>query len=65
MIAVAIMLFEFSKTDESAAKSRKIQSVLAPGAKLRGRFQNSEGTLWHGENLDEPTYLRKGISLDL
>jgi len=63
-ISVVTMLFEFTKLDESAARSRKVQSVLAPGAKLRGRFQNSESTLWHGENVDEPTYLRKNISLD-
>lgn len=64
-ISAVVMLFEFSKVDESATKARKIQSVLAPGAKSRGRFQNSESTLWHGENMDEPTYLRKSISLDL
>ena len=64
-ISTVVMLFEFSKVDESATKARKIQSVLAPGAKSRGRFQNSESTLWHGENMDEPTYLRKSISLDL
>lgn len=63
-LAVVVMLFEFSKNDDSPSKPRKMQSVLSPNAQLRGKFQNSEVTLWHGENVDEPTYLRKNISLD-
>ena len=29
----------------------------------RGRFENSEKTLYNGEDLDVPTYLRRGVSL--
>ena len=29
----------------------------------RGRFEKSEPTLWDGENLDVPTFLRRGVSL--
>ena len=52
------------KRDADAGKPKKELSVLAPGAQNRGRFHNSESTLWHGENVDEPTYLRKNITLD-
>ena len=30
----------------------------------RGRFQNVDPTFWHGEDLDEPTYVRRGITLE-
>ena len=29
----------------------------------RGRFEKSEPTLYNGEDLDVPTYIRRGISL--
>jgi cell division protein FtsZ len=29
----------------------------------RGRFDKSEPTLYDGENLDVPTFLRRGVSL--
>ena len=36
---------------------------LTPGS--RGRFQNAEPTIWNGEDLDIPTFIRKDINLDL
>ena len=62
-MSVVAMLFE-AGGDADAGKPKKELSVLAPGAQNRGRFHNSESTLWHGENVDEPTYLRKNITLD-
>jgi hypothetical protein len=30
----------------------------------RGRFTNSAPTIWHGEDLDIPTFMRRNINLD-
>lgn len=60
-ISVVAMLFETTESDEAGNKPKK--SVLA-AAQNAGRFAKSEATIWHGENLDEPTYLRKGITLE-
>lgn len=40
------------------------KSKLSFGATGRGRFRNVEPTLRGGEDLDIPTYLRRGITLD-
>lgn len=45
-------------------KSRSKGSKLSFGATGRGKFQNVEATLWNGQDLDVPTYLRRGITLD-
>ena len=72
-ISVVIMLFESNGKTEDAAKPgnvmstrrRKSKSVLGVGPTGRGRFQNAEPTIWNGEDLDIPTFIRKDISLDL
>lgn len=75
-ISVVLMLFEASGRDEAiAAKKggagttvgggrRKPRAILGQGPSGRGRFNNSEPTIWNGEDLDTPTYLRRGINLD-
>ena len=71
-LSVVAMLFE---SDGSAAndappssvmggRRHRPKSVLAGGAASRGRFKNAEPTVWNGEDLDVPTYLRKNLSLD-
>ena len=62
-IEVVTMLFEAGR-DNALNRTRKVQSVLSQAPQGRGRFSNAEATLWNGENMDEPTYLRKNISLD-
>lgn len=66
-ISVVAMLFE-SSAEEAAAKAkgqaRPKRSVLASGVSGRGRFANVVPTIWRDEDLDTPTYLRKGVSLD-
>ena len=72
-ISVVVMLFEASGTAEEPPKPgnvmstrrRKPRSVLGVGPTGRGRFQNAEPTIWNGEDLDIPTFIRKDISLDL
>ncbi|MCS7048099.1 MAG: cell division FtsZ family protein [Verrucomicrobiae bacterium] len=48
---------------EVSAKSRPKQGELPLEKRSSGRFENSEPTLWEGENLDVPTYVRKGVAL--
>ena len=43
---------------------RKTDSKLAVGAVGRDRFRGAEGTILNGEDLDTPTYLRRGLKLD-
>jgi cell division protein FtsZ len=30
----------------------------------RGRFEKSEPTIYHGQDLDVPTYIRRGVALN-
>lgn len=72
-ISVVVMLFESNgKSDDdlqrggvmSGRRKRAKGSLgLTPGG--RGRFQNAEPTIWNGEDLDIPTFIRKDINLDL
>ena len=72
-LAVVVMLFESSAHEEAApskpakgSRSRpKQRTSLGVGPTGRGRFNNAEPTIWGGEDLDIPTFLRKNISLDL
>lgn len=41
------------------------QETLPLDAVSRGRFDQSERTLYEGEDLDVPTYLRRGVRLEL
>lgn len=59
-IAAVAMLFESTPEESSGNKPK---SVLSGSGQKNDRFVKSEATIWHGENMDEPTYLRKGISL--
>lgn len=74
-LAVVLMLFESSgrsdaeeeeaaKTNESIRRRRKQRSVLGSAPTGKGRFNNAEPTIWNGEDLDVPTFIRRNISLD-
>ena len=72
-ISVVVMLFESNGRADEDPKRGGVMSgrrkrsgkggVLAPNG--RGRFQNAEPTIWNGEDLDIPTFIRKDINLDL
>jgi cell division protein FtsZ len=47
-----------------SARRNKRKSKLSSGATGKGKFQNVEPTIFNGEDLDIPTYLRKNIQLD-
>ena len=70
-IAVVVMLFETSTRPETdlanggvTAGRRRPKNQPSAGAGGLGRFKNAEPTVWRGEDLDVPTFLRRGISLD-
>ena len=74
-LAVVLMLFESNgrtdaeeeeaaKTSEAVRRRRKQKAVLGTGPTGRGRFNNAEPTIWNGEDLDVPTFIRRNISLD-
>jgi cell division protein FtsZ len=44
--------------------SKLVQSQLPLSIISKGRFDKSEPTLHHGEDLDVPTFLRRGIALN-
>ena len=72
-LSVVVMLFEANgKGDEAAAggvlgggkKKSRARNPLAQGPQGRGRFNNAEPTIWNGEDLDTPTFIRKNINLE-
>jgi len=73
-ISVVVMLFEGnSKSDDTdhgksvmSGRRRKTRGmgILGSGQNGRGRFKNAEPTIWNGEDLDIPTFIRKNLSLD-
>lgn len=67
-LCVVIMLFEkLPKAEKSLASGTKGKRRRASGmspAVDRGRFSNSAPTIWHGEDLDLPTFMRRSINLD-
>jgi len=47
-----------------AVSPKQMQGTLALDTYQRGRFDKSEPTIFEGEDLDVPTFLRKGIKLN-
>ena len=48
----------------SPRRRRGKNGAPAQGQAGRGRFKNAEPTIWRDEDVDVPTYIRKGLSLD-
>lgn len=67
-ICVVVMLFEkLPKAEKNALSGPSGKKRRAGGISLavdRGRFTNSAPTIWHGEDLDIPTFMRRNINLD-
>jgi cell division protein FtsZ len=53
-----------SQTGQSRKKSARMQKELPLEIVFKGRFDKSEPTIRHGEDLDVPTYLRRGVALN-
>jgi cell division protein FtsZ len=45
-------------------RSKMRQGVLPLDIVSKGRFEKSEPTIYHGEDLDVPTYIRRGVPLN-
>ncbi len=59
----------FSQSSESLSQQRRIKRKLEQGmlkleAVSRGRFENSAPTIYNGEDLDVPTFVRRGVALN-
>jgi cell division GTPase FtsZ len=69
-LSVVVMLFESNgrADDENAGaqtgRRRRQRALLDPAPTGRGRFNNAAATIWNGEDLDIPTFIRKNINLD-
>lgn len=71
-ISVVVMLFESSAVAEDkstvsgimSSKRKKNKNPLSHGPSGRGRFKNAELTIFNGEDLDIPTFIRRQINLD-
>ena len=70
-LAVAVLVFEESAIAKSTKESRKAARASAKNRKnaeaalaAADRFLDSEKTIWHNEDLDIPTYLRRNLTLD-
>lgn len=70
-LAVAVLVFEESAVAKAASSSRRSAKAAAKSRKnseaalaAADRFSDSEKTVWHGEDLDVPTYLRRNLTLE-
>ena len=73
-VSVVMLLFEANQSESasdthggvmSPKRRKKAGGPLGIGPQGRGRFNNAEPTIWNGEDLDIPTFLRRNISLDV
>ena len=53
-----------SQIGQSRKKSARMQKELPLEIVFKGRFDKSEPTIRHGEDLDVPTYIRRGVALN-
>ena len=71
-LVIVILLLESSAREDQAAEHaddksggrHRQKSALAAPTSGRGRFQQAQPTVWHGEDLDIPTFIRECIQLD-
>ena len=71
-LSVVVLLFEASGKEAksvsgsvmSGRKSHRKGGALGVGPVGRGRFNNAEPTIWNGEDLDIPTFIRRNINLE-
>ena len=73
-ISTVLLLFEANAKDDSGEsaggviankRKKRVSKPLGVGPQGRGRFNNAEPTIWNNEDLDIPTFLRRGINLDI
>lgn len=73
-LSVVVMLFEAGEKAELHDEPKPVIAMrrhrpkggpLSTGPTGRGRFNKSEPTIWNGEDLDIPTFIRKNLNLDI
>jgi hypothetical protein len=52
------------QTGQPRRKSARLQKELPLEIIFKGRFDKSEPTIRHGEDLDVATYIRRGVALN-
>jgi cell division protein FtsZ len=52
------------QTGRSGKRNTRLQKELPLEIVFKGRFDKSEPTIRHGEDLDLPTYIRRGVALN-
>ena len=57
-------LMAAKQNGRSRSKKSGMQGQLALEIVSKGRFEKSEPTIHHGEDLDVPTYIRRGVALN-
>jgi cell division protein FtsZ len=57
-------LLASKKNSRSRSKGGGLQGQLPLEIVSKGRFEKSEPTIYHGEDLDVPTYIRRGVALN-
>ena len=70
-LVIAVLVFEESVVSRSAQETRRVARAAVKSRKnaesalsATDRFSDSEKTIWHDEDLDIPTYLRRNLTLD-
>lgn len=70
-LVVAALVFEESVVSKGAHDTRRAARAVVKSRKnaeaalsATDRFSDSEKTIWHDEDLDIPTYLRRNLTLD-
>lgn len=70
-LVVATLVFEESAVAKATVKSRRTARAATKSRKISesaldapDRFSDSEKTMWHDEDLDIPTYLRRNLTID-
>jgi cell division protein FtsZ len=58
------MLVTRGRTRPHRGNSKLVQSQLPLTIVSKGRFDKSEPTIHEGEDLDVPTYLRRGMAMN-
>lgn len=54
----------YSRQTGHSRKKSRLQKELPLEIVFKGRFEKSEPTIRHGEDLDLPTYIRRGVALN-
>lgn len=63
-LAVVTLLFEESATSARHAAPSREHSLGERALCANSRFRNTEKTMWHDEDLDVPTFMRRNLTLD-